>query len=310
MKRKYNPLERGVSQSALGRFLQCRKKALIAIQGWIPKTTSKAFRFGGIWHRTEELLYSLPCVSKGSVPTEKDRQGIMRKVRSEYLDNIDPSTDADEIAETDKDLHTAEILLEGYVKKYPKDFTSRKWLGTEIKLEVKYNDIKLVGYIDGAYESRGKVWLQESKTKGRIMDDVLVDTLAFDLQSMMYLQLYYLQYGRVPEGLEYNIVRKPQIYQRKAESPAQFKKRLKKDILARLDFYFIRYEICIGKDEYQKWLATEFDEILREYKLWVDNNYTTTFKNTTSCMGMYGACNCLPICARGDYSQFKNINKR
>ena len=39
-----------ISQSALGRFLDCRQKARYALEGWIPRKPSRPLLFGDFFH--------------------------------------------------------------------------------------------------------------------------------------------------------------------------------------------------------------------------------------------------------------------
>lgn len=291
----------GISQSALMRFLACRKKAQLIREGWKPLQKAHALRFGSIWHSFLEHLYSQKApISEITLAT------IRRKIEDEYLAN-ETLADSEMIEQTEHDLAVCYILAKRYVLYYEKDFTQRDWQLPESKVEVKYKNYKLLAYIDNLYKIRKELWILETKTKSKISES-LMDTLHFDFQSFYYLHICYLKYKQFPKGVVYNIVRKPQIYRRKNESDREFLARLDADVASRPDWYFNRYEISIGFQDYKQWLKEDLDPLLKEYSNW-NKKGSPSYKNTNMCEHKYGRCEFLPICSMGDYSQFENTKK-
>jgi len=292
------------------RFVECRKKAKLTIEGWAPLVEKHAFVMGSLWHSCMEKLHQLKEVQSKKVPSVQSLQNIIKAVLKEYKDEHIELADADDIASTEMDVAICDILLKAYVKRYPKDFTHKTWTGSETRFEVRdpESNVKLIGYLDNTYKVGKDHWIMETKTKSRIMD-TLLDMLHFDFQSFMYMHGYKLTYDVLPKGVLYNIVRKPQIQQHSGESLDQYLERLEKDVESRPDFYFIRYEISIPKEAYTYWVMNDLRTILQDYKRWEDGNFQETYRNTTQCESKFGSCAFLPICSQGNYSSFKNTKK-
>lgn len=163
--------------------------------------------------------------------------------------------------------------------------------------------MRLRGKRDGRFRSKksGQVWLFETKTKGRINEDSIMDRLNFDLQTMLYLWTMWKEFDVFPGGVTYNILRKPQLKMKKGENLKQFVARIAKDIEDRPDFYFMRYQSSITQQDLKKWEA-EFKVQLRRLFLWSrgDENY----KNSSACS--MGGVNCqfLSVCSRNDRTHF------
>lgn len=303
----YKPTEHGLSYSAISRFMTCRKMAKLVIDGWQPIASSHALRFGSIWHEMQEMMYSLPCVSKKVIPTEDMLLGIKSAIEDKYINSVSVE-DADTIYEVENDIAICYMLMCEYVKYHIDDFKKRKWIGMESKFNVNHNGSRLLGYIDARFTVGKEHWIMETKTKSRISGN-LVDMLQFDFQSFMYMHGCKLTYGILPKGVLYNIVRKPQIERKKTETIDQFTDRLKNDIKNRPEFYFIRYQVSIPKEEYENWVNNDLNMILNEYKSWEASNFSNIYRNTINCETKFGSCQYLPICAHDDYVLFKNTKE-
>jgi len=74
-------------------------------------------------------------------------------------------------------------------------------------------------------------------------------------------------------------------------------KRLKEDIAARPEFYFVRYEIS-----YPAMVRTRFAEELflklKAFAAW-RNGIIPTYRNEMACLKKQWSCNFLPVCAAG-----------
>lgn len=310
-KKKLNPVlaDKGISQSGLYRFLECRQKAKLAVDGWVLKRKSHALRFGSIWHSCLEFVYTLPSTAKKLLPKPEDIAALRRNLIKEYESNAGLAS-SEEMEDTQLDIEVAIVLLKAYLKRYPDDFKKKAWVGVEEEVRVPYEGKNLLGFIDGVYRLDKGLWLLETKTKGRIMES-MVDMLHFDFQSLYYLHLYLLKHGELPKGILYNITRKPQLKRGASESIEKFCLRLEEDVDVRPEFYFLRYEILIPKDEYEAWVVKELRPILEDYWKWgVEEGCSRSYKNTTMCETKYGACQFLPICSIGNYEPFENKNQK
>lgn len=221
--------EKGISQSGLNRFLECRRKAQLAVEGWKLKRKSGALRFGSIWHSCLEFCYRLESTAAGTPPTPENIADLRKALTKEYEANAGLAS-AEEMEETTSDIEVAITILQAYIVHYPADFKKKQWIGIEEKFELPYKGKTLLGFLDGTYLlGKTETWLMETKTKGRIMES-MVDMLHFDFQSLYYVHLYFLKHRVFPKGILYNIVRKPQLKRSAKEDLDQFCKRLATDI--------------------------------------------------------------------------------
>jgi hypothetical protein len=204
----------------------------------------------------------------------------------------------------------ASAVLPGYLARWLDDFKDVKWLSLEKPLAVKKAiDGKLYtvrGKPDGIFRtiSDGRLWLFETKTKGKVNEDVQMDLLMFDLQTMLYMWMMWMEYGEVPGGVIYNIVRNPLsagMKQKKDESLPQFIKRIETDTKTRSDHYYIRFQSSMVKSDLEAW-EREFEQILRALIAWVNGG--PNYRNSAACYVGGRTCEFLPVCARGDRSKF------
>jgi hypothetical protein len=165
----------------------------------------------------------------------------------------------------------------------------------------------LRGKIDGVFTNPTKIWVFESKFKSRIDEGDLVDTLPFDFQVLFYLTAVRLLNGTIPKGFLYNIVRRIGLNQKEDETITQFAKRCVDDIRKRPEFYFIRREVSIGKDELDAF-QEEMGGLVEEFILWHQGKLKH-YKNTGSCIDKYGRCNYLNLCAGYGFGHYIKRDK-
>jgi hypothetical protein len=172
--------------------------------------------------------------------------------------------------------------------------TTTGWREREVKTFLR-------GKIDGLYKHRDKpgIRLLETKTKGRIDPGTLEDILPHQLQPNIYLEVARRVHQVMPEAVLLNVIRRPQIYRRKAETTAEFGQRLIEDIRSRPDFYFIRLEMEVGEQDFNRFQA-ELDDLLVDFVLWRLGE-GPHYKNDDQCENKHGTCEMLPICGRKFY---------
>jgi len=310
----------GVTQGLLANFMLCPEKCrLSSVEGLSQIRTGGALAFGSLIHDVLDEVYSHVMRKKGasdwytfaySVLTialrdkeKKDRQAINEKGGS----------NPEALVMLEENYGIAEGILPGYLKRWESDFVDVEWVALEQMFETpvtfKMEDgeevtLKIRGKRYGVFRSRksNKLYLFETKTKGRIDEDSIMDRLVFDLQVMLYLWSMWKDYGEVPQGVVYNIMRKPQLKRKKEESLKQFIDRVWLDTETRPDFYYMRYNSDIVLSDLKSW-EEEFITVLRQLVRWTRGKFH--WKNSNACS--MGGVNCqfLPVCSRGDRSSFK-----
>lgn len=292
-----------VSQSALNRFLECRKKARLVLDGWYPKKSSRALRYGSLFHATLEAvthesirikkapdaLFIDQAVAKALANWEVDNQGLVKndEIKQEML--IDSALVA--------------ASMKQYVKHYPGDFDgSLTWVALEKRFEVSYMGLRLMGYIDSIYEKKKLHSILETKTRSRVNPDI-VDILHTDFQTFYYLHGLKLATGIFPEALVYNIAMKFGSKIKVNESIADYAARFSVELAKEPEKYFKRIRTDISKKEYEKWVVENLNPLLKDFKDWREGRIPD-YCNTTNCDGKYGSCDYLPICSTNNFTNF------
>ena len=298
-----------ISQSALHTFQDCRQKAAYKRAGWRPKKPSRALIFGDFWHNVLKIMthYSK---RRGFAPSLKEIEQFIDDEFTTWQAESEHRNDKETVENLYYDVQVMFVLLKYYVKQYPGDFNGkREWIELEDKFEATYAGQCMLGYLDGAYrDTLKKDWILERKTKSQIPESsVLVDFLAMDLQTHMYVQAYNIKYGKFPAGITYDIVRKPSIRKKDSEKMIDFLKRLEADIAKKPESYFVRVSIAVNKALEKTWAEENLGPLLNEYAAWVAGKLPT-YRNTGMCESKYGACEFLPMCANGDTRFFKKID--
>ena len=201
----------------------------------------------------------------------------------------------------------AKVLAKGYFEHYKSDWVDLNWKGLEQVFDIPYttkkgNTIRLRGKLDGAYESRGGLFLFETKTKGRIDSAYIVDTLGFDLQVGLYSYAMERVYGEAPRGVLYNVIRRPQLKRKASERMSEFESRIASDIDAQPEHYYMRFPLLFDDAERARW-EVEFSNMVDHLEAWYGNMYR--YRNPSSCKTYWGSCPFLRICSSNDRTLYR-----
>lgn len=299
---KYNPYNDGVSQGLLATFMRCRQEAKNFLLGLEQLRASSPMQFGSIAHRVLELVY----LEHKTAPSRKEVLRTLNKVIREFQKEEGRRLSPEGLENLETNAAILEAVLPEYFKFYKAEFGASKWLELEqvFKVESPIVGVPLVGRIDGAFMQRKELWLFESKTKGRIEEESLTDSLAFDFQTNLYQYILGKKYNKVPTGVLYNIIRRPGQRLKQKESLKQFTSRILEEITAQPDHYFLRYEIISPSTESSRF-QQELHDVLKEFIDWWEGKLPT-YRNTSSCIQRYGPCRFLPLCASGDKTMYRN----
>ena len=273
-------LERdGITFSMLSHFLICRERfRLTSVEGWTSKGLSIPIEFGQIFHWVLEKKINSPRTSISKLLKEdlKRRRKTLKKSQLEDYEII---------------LGLVQVTLEEYFEywktiptfEHPK--TSVRYYDTDLKyclaeevFRVKHilsngRTILLRGKIDAAFREplNKALWLQENKTKGNIDGAALSNSLHKDFQTMLYcLALRHLSPDE-PEGVLYNVIRRPQLRKGKSESLQVYLTRTKKDIQKRPEHYYMRWLVSLGPKDLDTWIHHSLDPILHQLLDWWDS---------------------------------------
>jgi hypothetical protein len=293
----------GITQSLLTRFLECRQKAAYDLEGWTPRTTPASMTQGTIGHGVLQLVYE--AHRTGELKGVPDEVYIKKTIK--LVEEVWKKENPKVSKQMAQDLEMASLLvgavLPEYFKFWKDDFKTIKWEKLEGSFKVPYS-VKdgrktfLKGKMDGVFKRKG-LWLFESKFKGMINEGDIIDTLAIDLQVLLYLSVLRILHKQTPEGVLYNVVRRPGLKLGKAESLVKFAKRVREDVVGRPEWYFYRFEVSTSKKELEKW-GVQLEGLVKDFMDWRDGK-VATYNNPNSCVSKYGRCWGLTPCVSGDF---------
>lgn len=279
----------GLTQGAIELFLECREQfRLKYLEGWSSKKSSDALEFGSCFHDVLARIQS--GETEGRVPPTLAL--AMKEYRNRWRRERRPTTP--EWDQTNVIFGLVEMMLPLYLDFWKKIDSQRVWECRErvFKAEyllfadgireqnnpnVKYPRFPLTGRWDGLFwEGRqlakpGKLWLHEMKTKGRIDEVGIQQSLPFDLQTMLYCWAARETYGVTPAGVVYDLVKQPgQRMTEKSDGmdPARFIARVKAEIEKTPAEYFMRFQMTFSKDDLDNFIARQLDPILRQIHRW------------------------------------------
>ncbi len=307
----------GITFSLLSTFLQCPEKLLNQYGQRLSGTrVSGALAFGSVFHEALDHIYSYKKTS-GNFPAVSDVLFSMETRDKKKL--IDQMVNPVALMDLEENYGLAEIVLEGYMDYWQKEHSSLEWVALEEKFCVQFRpsiqlglalpDIPVRGKRDGVFRSGNSLWLFETKTKARIEDESILDTLAFNMQNNIYMWSGQIDYGEKFGGVLYNLVRRPQLKQGARENLRDFLSRVRDDIKKRPDFYFVRYNLASSSGEKEKWMRY-FKGVMWKLIMWYYNQYH--YRDDSACSGRKGICEFLPICserpgASGFYAERESV---
>jgi hypothetical protein len=318
--RFYSPERDGVTFSLLTTFKNCREKARLFLNGWASTKNSLGTVFGSLTHGVNQRMYEDVMSGKlTKVPSEDYIKAVCRKVETIWKEE-NPRADAESLQYLEFSMILLEALMPLYFRYWGKDFQfiwNRVESEFKVPIEIEHPSGKIIktfirGKMDGSFRRRttGRPSLFETKTKaylGERGEGDLADILPHELQANIYLiHLWWLE-KVLPEGLLYNIIRRPGLRQKKKESVVKFARRVAEDVRKRPEYYFVRIQMLVTKKDLER-NELELRDLVSDFILWW-NGLAGHYKNSDYCQNKYGTCANLPICARGDYTGFYRRDK-
>ena len=302
----YDPRRDGVTQSILSGWLKCRQYAKLSLEGWTSLRTGAALQFGEMAHGVLEHIYGEVRDGRRKVPPTKQEvyKAIGKQVKAWEDSARGRRASGDAVQQLEQNTALLEAVLPHYFTHWAKeDFKDVKWVALEQEFQIPLYGVLTRGKRDGVYaEKGGKIRIFETKTKGQIAEESMSDLLAFDFQSDFYITTYEAETGVLPSGVRYNIIRRPGEKLNKKETLAQLHARVESRVLADPSYYFVRYRIDKTKSDL-KVFQGELKDKITEFLAWWDGKLPT-YRNETACVGKFGACHFLTVCANGNYSPF------
>ena len=298
LKNFYNLQEQGISQSALKTFMSCRRKWMLNIAGLTAPNIQKNTHFGTIVHEMLDRVYqNLHKIELENIPSFVEEQLTLYLKENE--EEIAIPTEQNELEKA-----MALAVVPEFFNFFHRDKENFSELTPEYEFSHPFEEITLRGKVDGIVKVQNDFWQIEHKTKSRIDEDGILKSLQFDYQNLMYslvLDEQLADKGGI-KGVLYNIIRKPSIRQTKKETAQEFITRLKKDIIARPEWYFIRYEIVYSKQE-KKRFRNQLSGAVSELKRFVAGELPD-LQNPAHCLFPF-KCQYLDVCSNNSTQGLK-----
>lgn len=263
----------GISFSALEKFLLCREQfRLRYVEGWRGPDEGIALAYGNAFH-----WFLTRFNRNASGPFD-----CVRAIRT-----YDAEWQRENPGAFPSAIETHELVLayclgvwQEYVKWFPED-RRKAWVEVEDEWEMPYEfseqvlfgpkqPTKIRGVCDGAYkESKGEgVRIFETKTRDRIDEGAIEDTLHMDFQTMLYAWTFWKRTGILPVGTTYNVVRRPVLKLNKEKDKAELAHRIVKDVKDRPDWYFHRFNTNITQSDLENFHTYQLQPLLLDVSHW------------------------------------------
>lgn len=314
----YDPARDGVTFGLLERFMACRERARLFLEGWSGEAPVFALVYGTVAHHLLHQAYDQ--FIQGKLTETPSRAWVVRVLtdveRRWYQDNPHPSQKAEQIFQ--EVLMKNQAVMPEYFRYWSSDFdpARRTWLEVENTFNLPWTvttrqgvqlNTFLRGRIDAAYriphlknaKRRAAPRLFETKTRTDIDEALLIDAMPHERQLTTYLSVLRQKTGLDPAGALLNIIRKPQLRQRQKEDWAQFAKRIERDVQTRPEWYFVRMEMTISPQEINR-AEAEMDDLISDFLLWRAGE-SGHYKNSRACVEYKRPCDYIRVCSHGDY---------
>jgi hypothetical protein len=315
----YDPERDGVTHSLLTAFKNCRERAKNVLEGWTDNKTSGSITFGNITH---ELLRRVYEAHRHTPFTDLAE---VQEYAADQLDGLEalwkeehPLADAEDLESLELTMLTLHAVMPLYFRHWRLDFEQKRWeqlesefkLPTPVQAFVNRQGVRVPvgtpyttmrrGKMDGAYRAgkRNRIRLFETKTKARVDEAAIGDVLSFEQQVNIYMGALTTLENEHPSGVMYNVIRRPQLRQKKTENLKQFAQRIVDDVKARPDWYFVRLQMDVTKAEIDA-AQRDLEGLLLDFLAWW-HGHAPHYRNSDHCDGKYGKCPFLKKCASGD----------
>lgn len=298
-------IEKGVTQSLLGTWVNCRQAARYYLDGWRREETKETLAFGSLWHHLLEGLHD--AIMHGDMTLEYVDDYCMSAVKS-FRKRAAGWTSPVEAQTMELVIAKAMALFSMYCRRYAADFDATLWHEVESVFDVNWRGFRLRGRVDGIRrisKQRKLAWVLETKTMEQI-GKALEDMLTFDFQSLFYVTAASQRMKRRAAGVIYNVVRRPAHKPKSGEPLPAYTLRLQALVEKDPEHFFKRFEVQFAPDDRRRF-EDELEAKLRAFRAWVGacddpDKYAPTcwtWRNERACRGR-GTCDWLDACSSGD----------
>jgi hypothetical protein len=301
----------GVTNSLIRSFLSCRKQTELAyVDGWTNIYPKYALEFGTVVHEALRAAYSngaKPIGEKGSLKLAQS-YFAGRKLNSHPLTGEQISAGKEMENWREEITGLAGAMMPSYFRKWKEDFSPAiKWLHAESRFCVPFEVvpgvwIALQGMIDGVFKRKGRIYLLDTKTYSRAVDDDdSAAMLAFDFQLKLYSLVWMILTGVQPDGIVRNAIRKSALS--RSGGTKAFVEATRADVAKRPQHYFQRFTHRFGPGDLRRWAEGVLRPVIFEIMRWV-HGHSLTFVNADHLMWGFARCQMFNAIVHGDFSDY------
>jgi PD-(D/E)XK nuclease superfamily len=314
----------GITSSLLSRFLECREQTrLLYVNGLQSRHVSMAIEFGTCCHWILEQAYGQIIRNNKSghpvVPPQSWVDHAVKTYEGIWISRVEAPTEF-QLKQQEHVYALAEAVLPEYFKRWGSDFSGKnavgisngvtvvaKWESLEALFNVPYKffdgvSVPIRGRRDGTFRDKnGKLWVFDTKCRSVISDNDILDTMAVDLQQMLYLWVTWKETGEIPSGYVLNVIRRPGQRLATYSSLKELVAKVRSEIAKKPDYYFIRYQCVIAASEIRNWEKQILVPLMRDVRNWWDGN-APHYMNPLALISKYGRCGMFKAITQGDMS--------
>lgn len=299
---EYSLTRDGVTQSLLGTFLACEMRAMLSLNRWTLPETEFNFAFGTLCHEILDKIYT-NFIKRPPAPR------VVKSLIQDYID--EKKKDKFTLISDEKnDLYgsLAYVLLTEYLSYYKDDWKKKKFIEVEKVFNVPFGKYRLKGKRDGIFLEGKKKWVIDHKFYGQIDEGKLLTSLDLDFQTRFYYTAWKQESGKYPDGILYNVVRKPGNKPGANESFPEFETRIRKAMQQKPEYYFHRFRITITPESIKRFEAG-LSQKLEDFQEFLNKDRKHIHCNEFSCDKPY-PCQYQYACTTwklGGYQQRKEL---
>lgn len=263
-----------------------------------------AYMVGRIMHHGIQTLFANP--SKAIDETKKKFKEEAKATRKKFIE-----IGADDEQEIAQQEFVTVGMIRAYITHYAQFLKGAKHIATEKSIQYELNkNVVIVGKIDNIIHSQGRNNIYELKNL-KSLDFERIESIKTDPQSSLYYEInnrIETKKENKVDGILYNIIRKPQIRQKKSESKGEFLRRLEdwyssgegglKFHMERLKQPFIPGENVINT-------VSKVTELMLRYKSKEDY-----YQDFSYCIHDWGKCQYYGLCHGNEKQELKLMQIR
>lgn len=267
----WNYYRDGVTQSFINKFLQCKGQCYLEYcVGYTPIRLPEAIRFGNKGHKILQEGYL-----KGRPLDDKEiRELLMEEIV--YDRTLEEDIDDQRLTEVAFTLCKLYFML----RKFDDFSPEYEWMHVEKTFRIPYANTFLNGVWDGVRGSvHGELVIWDHKFKSNPNIEKLQDQMHLDIQVNLYCVAAQEKFGRLPNQLIKNVIKRPGQRFGKKDTNQTFCERIIADIKENPSNYFIQIKHRPTEEEIWDWKRDFLIPVLREIENWYNNNCRPRYFN-------------------------------